>query len=159
MKRRTHHRVTGPHTVRGMTLVELVVAIVIVGIAVTSVLSTLSAQATRSAEAMIREQATAIAYAYLTEILQKNFVKSPGARTRATFDSIDDYQAPTPSPVLDQMGNAVAGLDQFQVAVMVGNGTLGGLSGIGVVKRVDVTVTHVSSNVAVLASGYRTKYP
>jgi prepilin-type N-terminal cleavage/methylation domain-containing protein len=82
--------ITNQRTMRGMTLIELVIAITIIGIAVSSVLAVLSTQATRSAEAMIREQVNGIASAYLNEILQKKFATTPGIRTRATFDCVHD---------------------------------------------------------------------
>ena len=46
-----------PH--RGVTLVELVVAITIVAIAATAILGALAAVATRSADAMMQQQAIA----------------------------------------------------------------------------------------------------
>jgi MSHA pilin protein MshD len=141
---------------RGLTLIELVIAIAIIGIAVSSVLGMMSAQATRSAEAMIREQATAIASAYLNEIVQKNFVNGAGS-TRATFDGVDDYNAPAFSPVLDQWGNPVAGLSQFRVAVTVSPNALNGIPATQA-KLINVTVSH-SSGVSVLLSSYKTNHP
>ncbi len=141
---------------RGMTLIELVIAIAVIAIAVSSVLGVMSAQATRSAEAMIRAQATAIASAYLSEILQKNFPTTPGTRTRSTFDCVNDYNAPAPSAVLDQWGNAVAGLNQFSVAVTVTPSALNGIPA-NQAWLVNVTVTH-PSGASVLVSGYRTNH-
>jgi prepilin-type N-terminal cleavage/methylation domain-containing protein len=145
---------TNQRAMRGMTLLELVIAITIIGIAVSSVLAALSTQATRSAEAMISEQANGIASAYLNEILQKNFLNGPG-NTRATFDGIGDYDSPAFKPVLDQWGTPVPGLGQFQVQVRVVNGNLNGLSAANQVQLVNVTVTH-PSGVSILLSGYRT---
>jgi MSHA pilin protein MshD len=142
---------------RGMTLIELVIAIAVIAIAVSSVLGVMSAQATRSAEAMISEQATAIASAYLSEILQKNFSVTANCCGRATFNDIQDYNSPA-SPVLDQLGAPVAGLNQFQVAVAVGAGNLNGISAANQVRLVNVTVTH-PSGVSVLLSGYKTNHP
>ena len=57
----------------GATLIELVISIVIIAI-VLSVLFLLTSQSTeRSVDPMIREQANAIAHAYLEEIMQKGF--------------------------------------------------------------------------------------
>lgn len=144
------------HRSRGMTLIELVIAIAVVGIAVSSVLSVMSAQATRSADAMIREQATAIASAYLNEIMQKNF-SGPACCTRATFDNVDQYKNLPDQMVRDQLGNPVAGLDQFQVTVDIRQGVLNGLPP-GAVKLINVSVSH-TSGVSVLMSGYRTNWP
>jgi MSHA pilin protein MshD len=146
----------GMHGMRGMTLIELVIAISVIAIAVSSVLGLMSAQATRSAEAMLREQAAAIAAAYLAEITQKKF-SGPGCCSRAAFDSVDDYHAPAFAPVRDQWGTAVPGLGDYQVAVTV---TASALNGIPAAQSrlVSVTVRH-SSGVTVLHSGYKTSHP
>jgi MSHA pilin protein MshD len=141
--------------VRGMTLIELVIAITVIGIAVSSVLAVLSTQATRSAEAMISEQANGIASAYLNEVLQKNFATTLGVRTRATFDCINDYDGLNDVGAHDQLGNPVPGLDQFLVQVSVVDGNLNGISAATDVQLVNVAVTH-PSGVSVLISGYRT---
>jgi MSHA pilin protein MshD len=148
--------ITKRRDARGMTLIELVIAIVVIGIAVSSVLGMMSAQATRSAEAMIREQASTIASAYLNEILLKNFA-GPVRPSRATFDNIGNYNNLL-EPASDQLGNPVAGLGLFQVSVTVGAGNLNGITLATDVQLINVTVTH-PSGVSVLASGYLTNSP
>ena len=144
---------------RGLTLIELIVTITIVGVAVTGVLGPLTSIATRSAQAMVQQQAAAIAAAYLDEVLLKPYLDpdaTPIEALRALYDDIGDYAGLVDNGALDQFGNAVAGLDQFQVSVSVGPGTLGGVPAADV-RRVDVTVTH-PTGVQVLLSGYRTRY-
>jgi MSHA pilin protein MshD len=58
---------------RGLSLVELLVFIVVVGIAVTGVLSVYSQNARTSADPMVRKQAVAIAESLLEEVLAKPF--------------------------------------------------------------------------------------
>lgn len=140
---------------RGMTLIELVIAITVIGIAVSSVLAVFSAQATRSAETMIRAQAAGIASAYLNEILQKNFIAIPNCCGRATFNDIGDYHAPPFNVVSDQSGNAVPGLNQFRVSVTIGPGMLPGIPPNDVLL-VNVIVNH-TSGARVLIDGYRTR--
>jgi MSHA pilin protein MshD len=147
---RSRHRAA-----RGMTLIELVIAIAVISIAVSTVLALLSAQATRSAEAMIREQASAIASAYLSEIMQKNFA-GPAVANRAMFNNVNNYVS-GPAVVSDQRGNVVVELDQFRVAVAVNGSALNGIS-VASAKLVTVTVTH-ATGVTVRVSGYKTKYP
>ena len=53
----------GARAARGLTLIELVVAITIVAIAATAVLGALSTITTRGANTMVRQQAVAIAEA------------------------------------------------------------------------------------------------
>ena len=55
----------------GVTLIELVIAIVIIAIAATAILGTFATTVGQSADPMIRHQAVAIAEAYLEEISLK----------------------------------------------------------------------------------------
>ncbi|HVY23961.1 MAG TPA: prepilin-type N-terminal cleavage/methylation domain-containing protein [Steroidobacteraceae bacterium] len=142
---------------RGVTLVELIVAIVIIAVAIFSVLGLLSAQASHSGDAMIRSQATHVASAYLDEIMQKQFASQANPPGRANFNDVSDYNGLIDVGARDQFGNAVSGLNAFTVSVSV-TGTPLGSSGAGEVKRVDVTVTH-TTGVKVILSGYRTQYP
>ena len=78
----------------GFTLVELLVSIVIVSIAASTILGVLSMTTAGSADPMIRHQAAAIAEAYLEEILLKPLTDPDGVdgeAARADFDDLDDY--------------------------------------------------------------------
>jgi len=150
------NRPTFPGRMRGATLIELVVAIVVLAIAVSSILGLLSSIAARSADTLVREQAVAIASSYLNEALAKPFGAS-GALTRANFSMVGDYNGLVDNGARDQTGAAIANLNLFRVAVAVGAGALGAVPA-GEVVRVDVTVNH-PSGIVVALSGYRTKYP
>ena len=79
----------------GLSLVELLVSIVIVGIAAGTVLGVFSTTTGSSADPMIRHQAAAIAEAYLEEVLLRPFDDpdgSDGEVARADFDDIDDSE-------------------------------------------------------------------
>ncbi len=141
----------------GFTLIEIVVAIVVLTIAVCGSMAALSAISVQSADAMVTEQATAVASAYLNEVLQKPFGAFDGKTTRSTLDVVDDYNGLTNVGVRDQRGTLVSGLSQYTVTVSVGPGTLGSVPA-AEVREVDVKVVH-SSGVTVVLSGYRTKYP
>lgn len=78
-------------TQAGFTLIEIVVAVVVLAIAVCGTMAGLSAISVQSADAMVTEQATAVASAYLNEVLQKPFGAFDGKTTRATLDVVDDY--------------------------------------------------------------------
>jgi MSHA pilin protein MshD len=142
----------------GYTLIELVVAITILAIAVTGVLAALTQVAARSADAMIQEQATAIASAYLSEILQKPFGAADGHATRNTLDVVDDYAGLNNTGAQDQSGTLIPGLEQYNIAVRVGAGALGAVPA-AQLREIDVTVTHPSTGIVVVLSGYRTLYP
>lgn len=152
-------RVAGRGREAGVTLVELVVAIAIVAIAATTVLGAMSAITGRSADAMVQQQAVAIAQAYLEEILQRPVADPDGTEPeagRGSFDDVGDYAGLADSGAHDQFGNAVTGLSDYQVSVAVAQSAA--LTGIaaGSARRVDVTVTNGA--VSVTLSGYRTAY-
>lgn len=145
---------------RGVTLVELVVAITIVAVAVTSVLGAMGLIASRSAGAMVMHQATAIAESYLEEITLKPVVDPDGVggeASRADYDNVDDYAGLADSGPRDPLGNAIDGLSDYVVRVDVA--TSGALSPIAAskVRRIDVTVTH-PTGVRVVLTGYRVDY-
>jgi MSHA pilin protein MshD len=141
----------------GFTLIEIVVAVLVLAIAVCGSMAALSAISVQSADAMVTEQATAIASAYLNEVLQKPFGTFDGRTTRSTLDVVDDYNGLKNVGVRDQTGALVTGLSKYTVTVSVGPGTLGSAPA-AQVREIDVTVVH-SSGVTVVLSGYRTKYP
>ena len=142
----------------GVTLVELVVSIVVIGVAVAGVLAVMTRNTQTSADPMVQHQATAIAEAYLEEILTKEF-SDPGGpliETRPTFDNVADYNGLTNNGARDQNDNPIIGLEDYTVNVTaVGQA----LNGIGAANSILVTVTVTlpqGGNIAV--SGYRTKY-
>jgi MSHA pilin protein MshD len=138
----------------GVTLVELVVSIVIIAISVSAVMGVLSMISTGSAEAMIRNQSAAIANAYLEEIRSKDFTANGVPGSRGLYDDVNDYNGLVDVGARDQIGAAIAGLEQYTVRVTVGTGTLGSVPAASV-RRIDVNVQHpIGVNMTV--SGYRT---
>lgn len=172
-----NHRPT-PFPARGVTLVELVVAIVIIGVALTGVLMVFVRNTSASADPLIWHQANAIAEAYLEEILAKNFdLNGPEAgESRATYDDVGDYNnlanngcltvgqgyaatanCPTPgSCACDQTGQPINGLQGYVVSVQVAAQALGSPAIAGTdAQRVQVTVTSPFGGDIVI-SGFRT---
>ncbi|MCA1799556.1 MAG: prepilin-type N-terminal cleavage/methylation domain-containing protein [Xanthomonadaceae bacterium] len=145
---------------RGVTFVELVMTIVVLGIAATGVLMVFTNTVARSADPMIHHQAIAIAEAYLEEVLLRPFDDPDAmpAGSRANYDHIFDYHGLT-GPPADQFGVPL-GLPAYTVSVAVTAAPpegLGGIAPAGSVARVDVTVAH-TGGITVLLSGYRTRY-
>lgn len=148
------------HPQRGVTLIELVVAITVIAIAATSILAALSAVASRSADSMVQQQAVSVAQAYLDEILQRWVVDpngTPPNTGRASWDLVDQYDGLVDAGAKDQFGNAIAALSAYTVSVSVAQTSA--LTGVpaSAARRVDVTVTR-SPNVTVKLTGYRTSY-
>lgn len=152
-----HRAGRGAAAGRGFTLIELIVAIVVLAIAVAGVVAGLSAVAVRSADQMVGEQANAIASAYLNEVLQKPFGANDGQAGRPNLDVVDDYAGLTDAGVRDQTGAVVPGLGSFTVVVTVTAVALGAVPA-AEARQVDVTVTH-TSGVSVVLSGFRTQHP
>lgn len=145
---------------RGFSLIELIVAITIVAIGVSAVLAAHAAIATRSADAMVRQQAVAIAESYLEEIQLKPFADPDGVEgetARTGWDDVDDYAGLDDNGIRDQNGNAIAALAAYRATVSVQSTTA--LTGVPstAARRIDVTVTG-PQNVSVKLSGYRTAW-
>jgi len=146
---------------QGVTLVELIIAITVVAIGVTSILGALGAASSHSADAMVQQQAVSVAQAYLDEILQRcvsdPVVCPPLAGGRANWNTVDAYNGLADIGARDQFGNAIAALSSYNVAAtVVPSGALGGI-GSAAVRRVDVTVSR-APNVTVTLSGYRANF-
>ena len=164
---------------RGVTLVELIVAITVIAAGVAGILMVMNVTTQRSADPMILQQAQLIAESYLEEILLRKFA-DPDTGTvcpapegsRADYDNVCDYHGLNDNAgPIDQLGSAVPGLDRYNVAVTVlpNSGstpavTLGSLSndyGAGHIRvlQVTVVVTHDDlPGINVTLTGYRTNY-
>jgi len=115
-------------TQHGTTLIELIISIVVIGIALSGILLVMNQNIGTSSNPVIQHQAIAIAEAYLEEIIEKPFVdpQAPdGEANRSQYDDIDDYNAIVAQVPRDQNGNAIAGLGNYSVTVNVVNEAVG----------------------------------
>lgn len=132
-----------------MSLIELVVAIVVVAISLTGAFALVDTTVRRSVDPMIERQATAIAEAYLEEILQQAYHDPDDASVcpdpepdRALFDNVCDYHGLSDAGARSQTGGAVPGLEAYRIRVGVDRAaSLGDLSGDEAILRIDVEVT------------------
>lgn len=143
----------------GITLIELVVAIVVIGIAASIILGVLASNVNASADPMVRQQAVAVARAYMEEILLRDFVDPDGIdgeAARVDFDDVDDYNGLVNAGARDQFDNPITGLADYTVSVNVASS--GALPGVPAADclRVDVTVSRAPFLTFTL-SGYRTR--
>jgi MSHA pilin protein MshD len=157
---------------RGMTLVELVLAIVIVGIAAAALFGAMASITGRSADPMLRQQSLAIAESYLEEILLKDFPSDVGTCTdiansanRSSFSNVCAYDGLNDTGARDANGNAittrgvdgnpVAMLDAYKVSVNVTAKPWAGLMQANALY-VEVRVIDPAGHELVLA-GYRAR--
>ncbi|MCQ4309992.1 prepilin-type N-terminal cleavage/methylation domain-containing protein [Pseudomonas stutzeri] len=149
---------------QGMTLVELVISIVIIGIAAAALYSAMAAIIGRSADPMLRQQSLVIAEGYLEEILFQpyldpttlssgNCAKTDGL-LRERFDDVCDYAGLDDQGVRDATGAVVTALSAYRVQVSVTQ--MSNWNGVPA-RRIDVTVADPAGQRLEL-SGFRTCY-
>ena len=137
----------------GMTLIELVIAIVVVSIAVIGMLALLSSIASHSADALVRTQSIAIARSYLDEILGAQFTPDGALGARAAFNDIQDYALNPDQQPRMRNGAPMTGLNQYRVVVLTVNAVIGGVAGAQIIVR----VTSPTGSVTELR-GFRTNH-
>lgn len=135
---------------RGFTLMEMVVAIVIISVGLAGLLLAFSTAVRSSADPLVQKQMIAIAEEMLEEVLLKphavagvapaNALVNCGAAgaSRVAFDDVRDYHQYRTQGVCDIDGVAVTGLEAYRVTVSVSAATWEGVDDTLQV-RVDVT--------------------
>ena len=153
MSKRRNYRIQS-----GFTLVELIVSIVVIAVAVTGVLLAVQFSTRHSADPMIRQQAVAIADAYMEEIMLRPYEDPGGSDSgRSTYDDVFDYNG-TDEPPRDQTGDPLSELENYHVEVEVEHDTLGPSDSDTDAAKITVTVTHQSADVEFALTGYKTQY-
>lgn len=174
-----------PPRPRGLTLIELLLFIVVVGIALTAMLRVFVTATTASADPMIRRQQLAIAESLLREVQLMpltwcdptdanveaataatgcaSLVEAAGPEAGQTrygpnhFNNVGDYHGFSMSGIRDIGNVAVAGLSGYSVAVAVTPAALDTLTAGGEALKISVTVTGPDASSLVL-QGWRTRY-
>ncbi len=138
----------------GFTLLETLVAIVIIAVALTGFTVVVSGSALRSADPVLRAQAAAIAHAYLEEIMSKAYADPDGTEAgevRTTFDDVDDYNGLSNAGARDINDAAIAGLGNYNVDVSVSAQAVNGVA----MQRIEVAVSHANAPIDVTIAAYR----
>lgn len=136
------------NAVRGFTLIEMLIAIVVLAAGVTGIFAAITQNAGSSADPMIKQQAIIIAQGYLEEATLKAYNDPDGGETgtceeaaRIQYDDVADYDCVNDAAgAVDQFGNTLAGLGAYNVSVNVSTVNIGAPA--VTTRRVDVTVTH-----------------
>lgn len=170
----------------GLSLVELLIFIVVVGAALAGVLRVFTQATAAGADPLLRRQALAIAESLLEEIELMPFTwcdaddanvesatgsagcaslpdgigaeAGEGRHATPQFDHVDDYHGYAMNGIVDLTGSAVAGLSGYSASVAVAAAALGSITaGSGDALRITVTVTG-PGNTTVSLDGYRTRH-
>ena len=143
----------------GFSLIEVIVAMLLISVGVLGVLSAMNTLVKGSADPMVRKQAIAVAESLLEEITLKDFANPTGGYTgtdRAQFDDVSDYAGyTTTTGIKDISGTAISGLSSYNISsVTVANAALGSIASTDA-KLITVTVTAPGGE-AISMSAYRT---
>ena len=152
---------------RGLTLIELVLAIAVAGIALSALLKALGNIVAYSADPMIAQQSIAIAESYMAEVMAQPYL-DPSTGTvcpaapadRAHFDNVCDYHAYSSNTIADITGT-VLGLSGYQVSIDIINGSainghLGAINGDDLLQ-INILVSNPLQESLVI-SAYRVNY-
>jgi MSHA pilin protein MshD len=171
---------------RGLSLVELLIFIVVVGSALAGVLQVFLQSTVGSADPMLRRQALSIAESLLEEVMLMPFtfcgsddanvetatstagcasgadaIGPEAGETRFTspqFDNVNDYHGYSMNGIVDITHTAVSGLGAYSASVNVSTAALGTIAaGSGDALRVTVTVTGPGGT-SIALDGYRTRH-
>ncbi|WP_296952733.1 prepilin-type N-terminal cleavage/methylation domain-containing protein [uncultured Massilia sp.] len=148
----------------GVTLIELIVALVIVGVAIAGAVAAFSRADIGSANPAVAQQMAAVADSMMEEVLLKPFNRPagntgpPASNQRRDFVVVDDYNAYASTGILDVEGNAIPGLAAYSVRVDVAP-VQGGLHGIpqADTRMITVTVRNASMPQPFVLTGWRTQ--
>lgn len=150
---------------RGFTLIEMIIAIVVLAVGATGILVSMSANIGKSADPMLQIQANIIAQAYLEEAMLKPYNDPDGGETnsceegaRVQYDDVADYTCINDTGgALDQFGASLAGLGSYNVLMSITTVNIGAPA--VAARRINVTVTHDNyTNINFVLTGYRTSY-
>jgi len=133
-------------TQRGVTLVELIISIVIIGIAATALLQSLGFQVLSNVDPMQRSQSQLLARQFLSEVASRSYydpsadprtnptmsnaavsasiqdqTASDAIQPRSNWDNVFEYDGYNsgPSGITDAQGNNIDGLENYQVQVLI----------------------------------------
>lgn len=168
----------GERTQHGLTLVELIVFIAIVGVALAGVLTVLNHTTRHSSDPLVRKQMLAIAEALLEEVIlqpftwcdpddasaatatgyagcvtSENNLAAEAGEARGTalpFDNVNDYNGLSTTTNI-----AGGGVASYTATVVVAQS---GLNGIPVDAALLVTVAVTAGSETIQLQGYRSRY-
>ena len=147
-----------PRRSAGFTLLEAIVAIVIISVGLAGVLSVFNVNVRNSADPVVRKQLMAIAEEMLEEIALRPYSgatkESNAGCGRSTFDDVSDYHlSPANRKVCDVEGIPIAALSGYTLDITV---TDVAMDGAVPAKRIQVVVARGTDQVTLTT--WRTGY-
>ena len=157
-RHRTRRRPMRRAHAAGFTLVEMILAIVILGVGLAGVAVAFSVAVGRSGDPVVHQQLLAIAEEMIEEIQLKPYATAsntaPAGCARDTYNDVSDYNGyATSGQICTVDGVAVSALSGYSISVGVSTASL---SGVAAAKRITVTVTRGSSSLTLI--GWRTDF-
>lgn len=149
----------------GMTLVELIIAMVIIGVGVAGIIGTYETTTKNSASPVLQKQVVAIAEGMMEEIQRMPFAAGgapppavlPGCpASRSAFDDVRDYHGYDCNDARDILGNLQ--LSGYRVQVSIAAGASPGFPGVSAADLLTITVTVTSGGATTTLVGWRTNY-
>ncbi|MBQ0931514.1 prepilin-type N-terminal cleavage/methylation domain-containing protein [Ideonella sp. 4Y16] len=142
---------------RGLTLVELVIAIVVLGLGVAGLMLAFSTVGRGSADPLVQRQMEVIAVEMLEEIALKPYAATantaPAACARNTYNDVADYNGYASNGAICSIdGTPITALSGYSVAVSVLPTTLAGATAL----KITVTVSRSGQSLSLV--GWRTDY-
>jgi MSHA pilin protein MshD len=142
---------------RGFTLVEMLLAIVVLSVGITGVMLAFSTAVRGSGDPVVQHQLLAIAETLLEEIQLKPYAvaphTAPAGCARDTFNDVRDYHGYNQASACAIDGSGIAELAGYAVNVQV---TAPALSGVAEALRIQVTVSRGGESLRLV--GWRTNF-
>ena len=144
---------------QGFTLIEMIVAIVILGVGMAGLLLTFSTVSRHNADPVIYKQMLVLAEEVMEEVTLKPYSNAvvnaaPSGCARDTYNDVSDYDNYTTSgSICDIEGTAIANLSGYSLTIDVSVTALGGVA---TAKKITVTVSHGSDSIQLVT--WRTAY-
>ena len=138
-----------------MTLIEMIIAIVILGIGLAGLMTVFSVTVKASADPLIRKQMLTLAEEMMEEIVAKPYTPvantAPLACARNTYNDILDYNGyATANSICDIDGNQIATLAGYSIAVAVVADAIT-LPGVTLAMKITVTVSHGGNSLSLVS--------